>query len=187
MIFEFLDFVDFVDFLWYHAFMTAQKSQGSKNEEVAMFGAGCFWGVEETFRNTPGVLSTQVGYCGGTMENPTYEDVCYRDTGHAETVRITFDPSLVSYEALLDIFWNNHNPTTKNRQGPDIGSQYRSVVFALSSEQDAIARASKEAIDKSGKWKEPVVTEIVPAVTFYPAEDYHQQYLHKRGLSSCHI
>jgi peptide-methionine (S)-S-oxide reductase len=169
----------------------AKKSTASaskkKNEKAALFAAGCFWGVEETFRTTPGVTATEAGYCGGTMDNPSYEDVCYRDTGHAEAVRITFDPCMVSYEQLLDIFWANHNPTTKDRQGPDIGSQYRSAIFTMNPAQEAAARASKEALDRSGKWKDPVVTQIVAATTFYKAEDYHQQYLQKRGLGSCHI
>ncbi len=155
--------------------------------QTATFGAGCFWSVEETFRNIKGVISTAVGYEGGTMENPTYEDVCTDRTGHAEVVHVTYDPSKVSYEALLDTFWANHNPTTANQQGPDHGTQYRSVIFYDTPKQEEAARKSKELLEKSGKWKKPIVTQIVPAKTFYKAEDYHQQYLAKRGLSSCHL
>lgn len=155
--------------------------------QVAMFGAGCFWGVEETFRQTPGVLKTEVGYAGGTIENPTYKQVCTDRTGHAEVVRIEFDPAVVRYEALLDVFWKNHNPTTLNRQGPDIGSQYRSVIFYFSPEQKAAAEESKERLDKSNKWKKPIVTEISPAAPFWRAEEYHQQYLAKRGITHCHV
>lgn len=155
--------------------------------EKATFAAGCFWGVEETFRTTPGVTGTRVGYSGGTLEHPTYEQVCYANTGHAEAVEVTFDPSLVSYDHLLDIFWSNHNPTTRNRQGPDVGSQYRSVIFFHSPEQKKRAEASRKALEETGKWKAPIVTEIIPAAPFYPAEDYHQQYLMKRGEASCHF
>ena len=155
--------------------------------KLATFGAGCFWGVEETFLRTKGVVSTAVGYEGGSMGNPTYEDVCTDQTGHAEVVQVTYDPSVVSYEKLLDIFWENHNPTTMNRQGPDTGTQYRSVIFSHDEEQQAIAEKSREALEKSGKWKKPIVTQIVPAQTFYKAEEYHQQYLRKRGLENCHI
>ena len=159
----------------------------SEKRETATFGAGCFWGVEETFRNTPGVLETAVGYSGGTTENPSYEEVCTDGTGHAEVVQVTFDPDKISYKALLDIFWDNHNPTTKNRQGPDTGSQYRSVIFFHSPEQKKIAEQSKGALEQSGKWSSAVVTEIVAAQPFYRAEDYHQKYLMKRGLGSCHV
>ena len=155
--------------------------------EKATFGAGCFWGVEAAFRQIPGVQSTAVGYEGGTLLNPTYRDVCTDTTGHAEVVEVTFDPAQVSYETLLNVFWDNHNPTTLNYQGPDHGTQYRSAVFTHSAEQAAAAEVSKSAQDKSGRFKRPIVTEIVPAQTFYVAEDYHQQYLEKRGLSSCHI
>ena len=155
--------------------------------EKATFGAGCFWGVEAAFRQIPGVQSTAVGYEGGTLLNPTYRDVCTDTTGHAEVVEVTFDPDQVTYETLLNVFWENHNPTTLNSQGPDFGSQYRSAVFFHSPEQQAAAEASKTAQDKSGHFKRPIVTEIVPAQTFYVAEDYHQQYLEKRGLSHCHI
>ncbi|SEN06092.1 peptide-methionine (S)-S-oxide reductase MsrA [Lihuaxuella thermophila] len=155
--------------------------------EVATFGAGCFWGVEETFRKIPGVKNTVVGYMGGTVENPTYEDVCTDKTGHAEVVQIEFDPAEVSYEQLLDVFWSSHNPTTLNRQGPDVGTQYRSVIFYHTPEQKRAAEASKEKMDRSGKWKDPIVTEITPASAFYRAEEYHQRYLQKRGLDSCSL
>ena len=155
--------------------------------EKATFGAGCFWGVEAQFRQTPGVKSTAVGYEGGSMLNPTYKDVCSDQTGHAEVVEVDFDPSEVSYDALLDVFWNNHDPTTLNRQGPDVGTQYRSAIFYHTPDQKAAAEASKERLEKSGRFRRPIVTEIVPAQTFYRAEEYHQQYLEKRGLASCHI
>jgi peptide-methionine (S)-S-oxide reductase len=153
----------------------------------ATFGAGCFWGVEERFRTTPGVISTAVGYEGGETDNPTYKEICTDTTGHAEVVEVEFDPSKVSYDDLLNIFWANHNPTTKNRQGPDVGTQYRSVIFYHSPEQKAMAEASKAALSSSGKWKSEIVTEIMPAGTFYKAEEYHQKYLYKRGEESCHI
>ncbi|PTX49623.1 peptide-methionine (S)-S-oxide reductase [Melghirimyces profundicolus] len=153
----------------------------------ATFGAGCFWGVEELFRKVDGVTSTAVGYMGGTKENPTYEEVCTNRTGHAEVVDLEYDPSVVSYEELLQIFWDNHNPTTLNRQGPDIGSQYRSVIFYHTPEQKEIAEKSKKELEASGKWKDPIVTQIEPAGPFYRAEEYHQRYLQKRGQSSCHI
>lgn len=156
-------------------------------KETATFGAGCFWGVEATFRRTPGVISTLSGYIGGTLQNPTYEEVCTDTTGHAEAVQIEFDPSKISYEDLLNIFWTNHDPTTLNRQGPDVGTQYRSAIFYHSDEQKSLAEASKEAMNSSGKFKNPIVTELTPVSTFYPAEEYHQRYLEKRGLSSCHV
>lgn len=156
-------------------------------QQLATFGAGCFWGVEETFRKIPGVIETAVGYEGGTMVNPTYEDVCYKNTGHAEVVQITYDPAKVSYEKLLEIFWNNHNPTTYNRQGPDVGSQYRSVIFYHDGEQKEAAEKSKEALTTSGKFSRPIVTQIVPAEPFYQAEEYHQKYLAKLGKDSCHL
>jgi peptide-methionine (S)-S-oxide reductase len=157
------------------------------NTQIATFGAGCFWGVEEIYRTTPGAIKTTVGYTGGKLENPTYEQVCMGNTGHAESVQIEFDPEIVSYEKLLEIFWANHNPTTKDRQGPDVGHQYRSVIFYHTPEQREIAEKSKAAFDASGKYDVPAVTEIVPAETFYDAEAYHQQYLKKRGLDACHI
>jgi peptide-methionine (S)-S-oxide reductase len=163
------------------------QSPADKKIEKATFGAGCFWGVEATFRQVPGVVATAVGYAGGKTKNPTYHDVCTDETGHAEVVEVQFDPAQVSYDTLLDIFWENHDPTTKNRQGPDWGSQYRSAVFVHSAEQEAVARASKERLQASGKWSRPIVTEITPAPEFYRAEDYHQQYLEKRGLASCHL
>ena len=153
--------------------------------EKATFGAGCFWGVEETFRKLKGVTSTAVGYAGGTKENPTYEDVCSDETGHAEAVQVEFDPSQVSYDDLLDVFWSNHNPTTLNRQGPDIGTQYRSVIFYHSPEQKAAAEKSK--IDMSSRLNRPIVTQIGPAAKFWRAEEYHQRYLEKRGQSHCAI
>jgi peptide-methionine (S)-S-oxide reductase len=153
----------------------------------ATFAAGCFWGVEELFRNTPGVLSTQVGYTGGHTDNPTYKEVCTDRTGHAEAVEIEYDPQRVSYEQLLEIFWANHDPTTLNRQGPDIGTQYRSAIFYHNPEQQAAAIASKRALEQSGRFHRPIVTEILPAGPFYRAEEYHQQYLAKRGLSHCQL
>lgn len=157
------------------------------HEAKATFGAGCFWGVEAAYRQIPGVLSTSVGYLGGTMENPTYRDVCTGRTGHAEVVQVTYDPSRVTYDDLLTVFWENHDPTTLNRQGPDIGTQYRSAIFYHDEEQKKAAESSKEERDRSGRYRRPIVTEITPATAYYEAEDYHQQYLEKRGLSSCHI
>jgi peptide-methionine (S)-S-oxide reductase len=155
--------------------------------EKATFGAGCFWGVEETFRALPGVKSTAVGYAGGTRENPSYEDVCSDETGHAEVVEVEFDPQAIDYTKLLDVFWANHNPTTPNRQGPDVGTQYRSVIFYHSPEQKAQAEASKAALEKSGKHSRPIVTQIEPAPRFWHAEEYHQKYLQKRGQTHCAI
>lgn len=155
--------------------------------EVAMFGAGCFWGVEACFRRIPGVKGTAVGFSGGHAANPTYEQVCGDATGHAEVVRVEFDPAQVTYEALLDVFFNNHDPTTLNRQGPDWGSQYRSVIFYYNDAQRAAAEAAKERMQRSGKFRRPIVTAIETAKEFYRAEEYHQQYLEKRGLASCHI
>ena len=155
--------------------------------ELATFGAGCFWGVEATFRQTAGVVATAVGYAGGKTSNPTYEDVCSDATGHAEVVQVTFDPERVSYEQLLDIFFTSHNPTTLNRQGPDVGTQYRSVIFHHGEAQRAVAEVAKARWDRSGRWPRPVVTEITPAPPFWLAEEYHQRYLEKRGLASCHI
>jgi peptide-methionine (S)-S-oxide reductase len=155
--------------------------------QKATFGAGCFWGVEAAYRQIKGVISTAVGYSGGAYDNPSYKDVCTGRTGHAEVVEVTYDPARVSYDDLLKVFWDNHNPTTLNRQGWDVGTQYRSAIFFHTPEQEAAARASKEALDSSGKYRKPIVTEVAPASSFYMAEDYHQQYLEKRGLSSCHI
>ncbi len=154
--------------------------------QKATFAAGCFWGVEHTFRQVAGVQSTTVGYTGGTLDNPGYNDVCTGKTGHAEAVEIVYDPDQVSYEQLLDIFWNCHNPTTLNRQGPDIGTQYRSAIFYHTPEQGEAARKSKERSQQSGRYKKPIVTEITPASTFYRAEEYHQQYVEKRhGVAAC--
>ena len=153
----------------------------------ATFAAGCFWGVEATFRQLPGVISTQVGYTGGQTHNPTYKDVCTDRTGHAEAVEVEFDPAKVRYDDLLKVFWENHDPTQLNRQGPDWGTQYRSAIFYTTPEQQAAAKASEEQLEKSHRFSKPVVTQIVPASTFYEAEDYHQQYLEKKGLASCHI
>ena len=152
-----------------------------------MFGAGCFWGVEETFRKLKGVTSTAVGYAGGRKDNPTYEDVCSDDTGHAEVVQLEFDPTQIGYDELLDVFWSSHNPTTLNRQGPDVGTQYRSVIFYDSPAQKAEAEASKQKVEKTGRFKRPVVTQIEPAPAFWRAEEYHQRYLEKRGRSHCAI
>lgn len=158
------------------------KDQDCKKEK-ASFAAGCFWGVEETFRCLKGVISTSVGYMGGEFENPTYEDVCTGRTGHAETVEVVYDPSIISYDELLTVFWKNHDPTTQNRQGPDIGSQYRSVIFYYNEEQKNMANQSKKKIQN--RFDREVVTQIVRATEFYMAEDYHQQYLAKRGRKSC--
>jgi peptide-methionine (S)-S-oxide reductase len=155
--------------------------------EKAYFAEGCFWGVEEAYRQIPGVVDTAVGYMGGTTKNPTYEQVCSHKTGHAETVEISYDPAVVSYDRLLEVFWGSHDPTTWHRQGPDVGSQYRSAIFFTTPEQEKEARASKERLEKSGKYRRPIVTEIVPAPEFYRAEEYHQRYLEKRGMASCHL
>ncbi len=155
--------------------------------EKATFGAGCFWGVEPAFRQSPGVVSTQVGYAGGRTPAPTYEQVCSGRTGHAEAVEVTFDPTLVTYDQLLRVFWENHDPTTANRQGPDVGEQYRSVIFTHSPAQESAAKASLAALEAEKRFRRPIVTQIVPAGPFYKAEEYHQQYLEKRGLASCHI
>lgn len=154
---------------------------------IATFAAGCFWGVEDAFRGVKGVKSTTVGYTGGHTKNPTYKEVCSHTTGHAEAVEVDFDPKQVSYQKLLDLFWEIHDPTQLNRQGPDVGTQYRSAIFYHDAEQEAAARASKAAQEKSGKFHGPVVTEIAPAPEFYRAEDYHQQYFEKRGVKSCHF
>lgn len=149
----------------------------------ATFGAGCFWHVEALFRQVKGVKSTTVGYLGGSLKDPTYEDVCSGQTGHAEVVQVEYDPNMVSYNDLLTVFWNNHDPTTLNRQGPDVGDQYRSAIFFHDAEQEATAKTSKEKIQNSDKFKgRKIVTEIVPASSFYKAEDYHQQYFEKCGL-----
>lgn len=155
--------------------------------EIATFGAGCFWGVEAAFRRLPGVVDVAVGYSGGHMPNPTYKDVCSHTTGHAEVVQVTFDPQKISYGQLLDAFWQIHNPTQVNRQGPDVGTQYRSAIFVHSPEQQAIAEKSKAALAASGKFQRPIATEITTAGPFYRAEEYHQKYLEKHGAASCHF
>jgi peptide-methionine (S)-S-oxide reductase len=153
----------------------------------ATFAAGCFWGVEEAFRHIKGVTSTTVGYTGGTLKNPTYQDVCSGRTGHAEAVEVEFDPAQVSYEQLISVFWQSHDPTTLNRQGPDAGTQYRSAIFYHDAAQQASAAGSKALLEKMNAFKRPIVTEVIPASDFYRAEDYHQQYLEKRGAKSCHL
>ena len=157
------------------------------SEERAVLAGGCFWGMQDLIRRTKGVISTRVGYTGGQLPNPTYKDVCTDRTGHAEAVEVEYDPAKISYEQLLNVFWENHDPTQLNRQGPDWGTQYRSAIFFHTPEQESAANASKEVLGKSGRFGKPIVTRIVPATTFYEAEDYHQQYLEKRGLASCHI
>jgi len=154
--------------------------------ETATFAAGCFWGVEAIFRQVPGVVETTVGYMGGTLDNPTYKEVCSGRTGHAEVVQVVFDPGKVSYRQLLDVFWENHDPTTPNRQGPDIGSQYRSAIFYHSPEQQTAALASKQREDASGRIPRKIVTQVTQAGPFWQAEDYHQRYLEKRGRAVCH-
>jgi peptide-methionine (S)-S-oxide reductase len=155
--------------------------------EIATFGAGCFWGIEAAFRRVPGVVDAAVGYSGGHTPDPTYKDVCTDETGHAEVVQVTFDPAKLSYEKLLDTFWQIHDPTQVNRQGPDSGSQYRTAIFFHSPEQEAAAKKSKAALEANGKFRRPIATEITAAGTFYRAEEYHQKYLEKRGAASCHI
>jgi len=155
--------------------------------EKATFGAGCFWGVEAAFRQVKGVKATAVGYAGGTTKNPTYKEVCTDATGHAEVVQVEYDPAEVTYDVLLGVFWVSHDPTQLNRQGPDVGAQYRSVIFFHTPEQEAAARESKAALEARGRFRRPIVTEILPAPEFWLAEDYHQQYLEKRGLSHCRI
>jgi peptide-methionine (S)-S-oxide reductase len=151
----------------------------------AIFGAGCFWGVEAAFRELEGVVSTAVGYAGGHFENPTYQDVCSGRTGHAEVVEVIYNPEMISYQELLDLFWNIHDPTTLNRQGPDLGEQYRSVIFYNDHEQEKIARESKKSLQLSGRYQRDIVTQIEPAPIFWKAEEYHQQYLEKTGQRSC--
>ena len=153
--------------------------------EKATFGAGCFWGVELAFSQLNGVKEAVSGYAGGTKQNPTYKEVCSGYTGHAEVVEVTYNPAEISYNELLDLFWKKHNPTTLNRQGPDVGTQYRSVIFYHSPEQKAAAEKSRDELQQSGKWPKPIVTQIEPASTFYRAEEYHQKYLEKQGRTSC--
>ncbi|MDD2752658.1 MAG: bifunctional methionine sulfoxide reductase B/A protein [Candidatus Omnitrophica bacterium] len=162
--------------------------QKTQNFQQAVFGAGCFWGVEAAFREVKGVVDTTVGFMGGTTKNPTYKEVCTNKTGHAEAVLVNFNPQQVSYEKLLEVFWSIHDPTTLNRQGPDIGSQYRSVIFYYTPEQEKAAKLSKEKLEKSGEFKSPVVTQILPAGEFFKAEEYHQRYYEKKGLkATCHL
>ena len=155
--------------------------------ERATFGAGCFWGVEAAFRGIPGVVDASVGYTGGKTDHPTYEQVCGGRTGHAEAVEIVYDPTRVSYDELLEAFWGVHDPTTPNRQGPDVGEQNRSAVFFHPPEQERKARATKASLDASGRFRRPIVTEITGAGPFHRAEEYHQRYLEKRGAASCHV
>ena len=154
--------------------------------QKATFGAGCFWGVESAFRRVNGVIGTTVGYSGGSFKDPTYEHVCSGKTGHAEVVQVEFDPAMVSYDELLEVFWQVHDPTTMNRQGPDVGEQYRSAIFYHDPEQKDRAETSKEKFGKSGRYRSPIVTEITSASEFYPAEDHHQQYFEKRGIGGSH-
>jgi len=153
----------------------------SASTETAIFGAGCFWGVERAFREVDGVVDVTCGYCGGTVDGPTYEEVCTGRTGHAEVVEVAYDPTRVSYEVLLAVFWSIHDPTTADRQGPDVGPQYRSVIFCHTREQGVAASASRNQVSSTGRFDEPVVTEVAPAPPFFRAEDYHQRYLEKRG------
>ena len=155
--------------------------------EKATFAAGCFWGVEDVFRHINGVVGTEVGYTGGSREDPTYRQVCTGRTGHAEAVQVEFDPAVVSYEQLLDVFWRVHDPTQLNRQGPDHGTQYRSAIFFHGPEQERLARGSLENLKSSGKYRRDIVTEITPASTFWRAEEYHQQYVEKNGSGGCHV
>lgn len=157
-----------------------------KKKELADFGGGCFWGVEEVFRSKKGVTDTMVGYEGGHVDNPTYEQVCTHTTGHAETVQVEYDPEIISYTKLLDLFFENHDPTQFNRQGLDIGENYRSVIFYHSEDQKKLAKQKIEELEKTNKYSHPIVTQVVPAKTFWKAEEYHQQYLHKRNLNVCH-
>lgn len=154
---------------------------------VATFGAGCFWGVEEIYRTLDGVSATSVGYTGGKTDNPTYQEVCGDTTGHAEVVRVEYDPSVIDFAALVDVFFENHNPTQLNRQGPDFGTQYRSVIFVENSQERDVAEQKIKALAASGRFGKPIVTTIEDTAIFWPAEEYHQQYLLKRGMTSCHI
>jgi peptide-methionine (S)-S-oxide reductase len=168
-------------------FLTPQAHEPLPPTATAAFSAGCFWGVEEEFRKEPGVLATAVGYSGGHTKDPSYQDVCTDRTGHAETVKIAYDPRVVTYDQLLDLFWHLHDPTTLNRQGPDVGEQYRSIVFYFTPEQQRAAQASREKLQASGEFSGKIVTEIVPEAPFYFGEDYHQQYVQKGGVAHCHI
>jgi len=155
--------------------------------ETAVFGAGCFWGVESFFREVPGVQDAVCGYAGGSVPNPTYKQVCNGNTGHAEVVEVTYDPAEVSYDRLLDVFFANHDPTTMNRQAPDVGSQYRSAVFAKTPEQEQIAKRKIEQLTQAGRFKRPIVTSVEPFRNFHRAEEYHQRYFEKHGMPSCHV
>ncbi len=165
----------------------AAAATSGANSVVATFGGGCFWGVEESFRQVGGVTATAVGYMGGAKKNPTYKEVCTDQTGHAEVVHVTYDPQKVSYEALLNVFFKVHDPTQVNRQGPDVGAQYRSVIFFHSPEQRAVADRVIDELTRAGRFKKPIATQVAPAAEFWRAEEYHQQYLSKRGLSNCHV
>jgi peptide-methionine (S)-S-oxide reductase len=166
---------------------TGPEASLASGYEKATFAAGCFWGIEAAFRQVKGVVSTTVGYTGGHLDNPTYRDVCSDRTGHAEAVEVIYDPRQVSYEQLLEIFWNIHNPTTPNRQGPDVGSQYRSAIFCHDESQLEAAEASKESLERSRRFRSPIVTQITPASVFHRAEEYHQRYLEKQGRASCRL
>jgi peptide-methionine (S)-S-oxide reductase len=168
-----------------NTFQAARSASQPDKNEKATFAAGCFWGVEAAFAHVEGVVSSVVGYTGGHTENPTYQEVCTDKTGHAEAVQIAFDPSRISYDQLLKVFWGIHDPTTLNRQGPDVGSQYRSAIFYHTPQQKATAELSKQKLQRSGRFTKPIVTEITPASKFYRAEEYHQRYLEKRGETSC--
>ncbi len=167
--------------------VSAGAAERSNELEKATFAAGCFWGVEKVFMAIPGVVSTQVGYTGGHTQNPTYEEVCTGRTGHAEAIEVTFDPSKTSYEDMLEVFWRHHDPTTMNRQGPDVGTQYRSAIFYHSPAQKEAAEKSKSLLEKSGIFKRPIATEITPASEFYRAEEYHQKYLKKNPHGYCSL
>ncbi len=173
--------------LLFTALAGSVPAEGSMKTEKATFAAGCFWGVESAFRQVAGVINAQVGYTGGKTADPTYKEVCTDTTGHAEAIEITFDPAKVPYATLVSLFFKMHDPTQVNRQGPDFGTQYRSAIFYHSPEQKAAAEASKAALDKSGKYKKPIATQILPAGTFYRAEEYHQRYFEKNGGPACHI
>jgi peptide-methionine (S)-S-oxide reductase len=168
-------------------FEDAKQIERTDNYQKATFAAGCFWGVEAAFRKVPGVISTVVGYTGGHKENPTYRQVCSGKTGHAEAVQVRYDPTKVSYEQLLEVFWGIHDPTTLNRQGPDVGSQYRSAIFYHNNRQRSAAEVSKKRLEQTGKFNKPIVTEIMPAGNFYRAEEYHQRYFEKHGGAACHL
>jgi peptide-methionine (S)-S-oxide reductase len=165
---------------------TLGSSAPAPAHETALFAAGCFWHVELAFRRLPGVVQTTVGYSGGHLADPSYEDVCSHTTGHAETVRVQYDPAVLSYGQLLEAFWNLHDPTQRNRQGPDVGDQYRSAIFYLTTGQRQQAEASKAELEKSGRYQKPIATLIEPAREFWPAEEYHQRYLEKHGRAACH-